>query len=814
MARPDDSIYPIHANTEFVHPDEIERYIEFVFGGVEWNQDRFLGMRGIGEKGTSRDGKTFGNEFLQPSHGGALTQIFDLARRWAMHHVATFCMPCVLSRCEGTADAVELLTVILGDMDSGDTDAKMAYMVQHLGEPSMVVLSGGVTETGHAKRHVYYRLSEPSMDIPRVMKLRDQLWRKCGGDSMMGLGVDSNPYGRAHQPVRIAGTCHAKRGEAKSCLIEFESGPDYDLAEIESLIDAMPQNPEWEPVANEQPELASREEKPRKLAGSMFSQSSGKDGDSERSYLTKPVSAGGDGAATRYANFNQAAGHFIHCIRAGEMTPLEALEGVKGWAEAMQRPPWDETRIEQEFSAILDTDVNKHGPMPKPRAPLVPEDAPEGLQMWAAHRWITEPKPRHEFLVNKMVIKGEPHLLVAEGGSGKTFLVADLAMKVAAFEEGDEYEWCGEPVLTGGTTVLILCEDSKTEMHIRLLDLNKDGLIEKAGDRLIILPMTSAELCGSFSLCARGQGGEMESSPRWNEMVGLMGRLPNLSLVALDTLNSVSHGDENSAIVIAELMREAGRVTGELGAALVVNHHVRKGDSQNPIRSIEMLNESIRGSTAIPSYFRINMGMYKPGDYERRLNAMGEPVKKGSLWRFGITKANINGLIEGEKTLLRNEVGLLVDVTKRDKFADVNLLERLAWLVFAIESAVSAGHPYKRGKGSDAIYTRRNELPGLLRHVGPREFERLIEDAMQSSLLVATTAPGGKSKTYLDVPGGLLSRDDYAAKIQPGAYESAPEWANFEFNEVEGNIQDRGHLYRPRITAASKARVLVPDHPF
>jgi hypothetical protein len=785
---PEEYAYPIEANKDFVRSDDIERYVEFLFGGVDWQPHQILGLRGIGEKRTPKEGKFQNDEFLQPYHGDPTNRIVSISERWAMYHIATFVVPCVLKSACGAADQVELFTVILADLDSGDTDAKIGYMAEHCGIPSMVVASGGTTETGHTKRHVYYRLASPTYDIRKVVELRDQLWRKCGGDSTMGLGVEGNPYGRAHQPVRIAGTCHAKSGHARSCVIEHQSGNIFELDEIAAKIEAMPAGP-WLP-----PEIAEKRvlEAPGAQGGGLFTPVSGR----APVDLMTPVEEGGE-VRTRWGVFSQAAGHYIHCVRRGEIDTTKALELVKGWVNTTMHPPWDEHRVEKEFRAILDKDIQTEGPMPTTRTPLVPPDAPDGLQVWAAHRWVTEPKPKHEFLVDKLIIRGEPHLFPAEGGGGKTGLLADLAMKIAAHREGDTREWCGKAVLTGGTVVLVLCEDSKTEMHIRLMDLDKDGLISAAGDRLIVLPMTAAELGGAFPLVSRGPDGVTTSSPRWNEMIQLLGKLPDLKAVIIDTFNATMHGDENSSQTIAEMMREANRVTGQLGAALIYTHHVRKANGE-PIRSLEDLRDGIRGSTAILSSFRVNFGMYRPPDYRRRLEAMKEPSDNPTrLWIFGICKANIHGLMEGTRTLMRDDVGVLRDVTALDLFANVDKRERLAWLIYAVEMATIHGHPYKQGRGFDGLYTRRSELPTMLRHMGEFELKALVESGLQNGQLMMTTAPSGKSKSWLDVSGGLLSKDSFEAVIKPGAYNDVPVWDNYAFNPAAGVIQDRKNLLKP-----------------
>ena len=49
--------------------------------------------------------------------------------------------------------------VIVVDLDDGDIEAKRAHLVEHLGAPTLVVASGGVTEAGEPKLHLYWRLA-------------------------------------------------------------------------------------------------------------------------------------------------------------------------------------------------------------------------------------------------------------------------------------------------------------------------------------------------------------------------------------------------------------------------------------------------------------------------------------------------------------------------------------------------------------------------------------------------------------------------------------------------------------------------------
>src|SRR3546814_16233228 len=72
-------------------------------------------------------------------------------------------------------------TTILVDLDSGDTDGKLRWVETHIGPATMVVYSGGTTDSGHPKLHVYFALTEPTAETARVGRLRHVLAGKCGG---------------------------------------------------------------------------------------------------------------------------------------------------------------------------------------------------------------------------------------------------------------------------------------------------------------------------------------------------------------------------------------------------------------------------------------------------------------------------------------------------------------------------------------------------------------------------------------------------------------------------------------------------------
>src|SRR3546814_9069363 len=98
----------------------------------------------------------------------------------------------------------------------------------------------------------------------------------------------------------------------------------------------------------------------------------------------------------------------------------------------------------------MNHDVERHGPMPQfapPGAPVVYDrQTGEIIERPAANRMITstdellawQVRPedaaagplRRRYLIDGLILAGKRHLLVAEGGAGKTYLCMDMALRL------------------------------------------------------------------------------------------------------------------------------------------------------------------------------------------------------------------------------------------------------------------------------------------------------------------------------------------------------------------------------------------------
>lgn len=801
-----------------VSRDDIVSYLDMLFGYADFGgaHQGCIVLRGVGEKGSQQEGVFRENDPVRGDLGREfiIEKTIGAATRWGNHQAASFVIPAVMDlRCldkgpKAGDEAVRWFTTVVVDIDKGDTDEKLAHAVRHLGQPSMVVRSGGTTDTGHAKRHLYWRLQEATDKIETIAASRKTLALKLGGDTS---------FGRMPQVIRIPGSVYGKNNVSKLCAIESANGAEYDCEDLLLAIEDMPFAPGVEEhVAAVIRDIVNYRIDTGGRVGLNFGAYHAAGGDAATKSdvgraLTTVVHEGGDVDRNRWSTFNEVAGHHIHCVRRGEEDLQTARHLTHGWMLSNMSPPWPETKFETEWKALLNVDIKHHGAMPLPLAPVpllgstavsttlasteIIEMTPGALgnhqlielSDWAVDAWTKGDRPERKFLVKGMILAGKPHLLAAEGGAGKTFLLLDLALKVASFQPGDVTTWCGAPLLSGGTVVMFTTEDDREELHIRISDIDKAGSRFKSSGKLIIIPTINTG--GAFPLVQRtpGTGTSVRSDP-WNALLAKLDQIKDLKLVIIDTLNTTLHGEENNATVINEYIQAAAApICGKFGAALVITHHTRKPGTNSKINSSDDMKNSIRGSTALIGAFRAVLGVWHANDFKNRMEKLGLEPEDGHLYNFAVVKANNPEMIRETRSLLRDKSGLLIDVTDQERrIAVEEAAHQEAWLICAIGTAAATGHPFTVSGDAGLISKppngRKHQLPRSLQSVSEERLKALCGRLVSEGALIKCNVKGagGKKYPYLDVPGGALVRnvgpDGDAFEIQSGADFDPPLW--------------------------------------
>lgn len=327
-----------HVHPPAIVPEAIEAYCDVVFGYL----DGHAPIRLLTESGTHGDRPVL--EF--PKTIEVAKQLIAVAAQAADRQQGVFVVPATVD-VPGSAKVEDIRQtgVILIDLDDGDIRAKREHLARHVGIPTLVIASGGLTSAGQTKLHLYWRLSEPATgdDLQRVCRLRGMLAETVGGD---------RSFRSAHQPIRVPGTIHGKQGRKAPVRVLEQCKVEYHLDEIAERIEAMPAPPGMTHEVNGD---GSRPNVP-----------------SAMDLATRRIRAGAMDEITRFEALSKAIGHWLRNTRRGAVSLEEAWIAVCQHNEAMIEPPWNDVRLRREFDALLRKDILRNGAMPADASEVTP----------------------------------------------------------------------------------------------------------------------------------------------------------------------------------------------------------------------------------------------------------------------------------------------------------------------------------------------------------------------------------------------------------------------------------------------------------
>ena len=379
-------------------PAQIAQFMGVVFGYC----DGLIPVRSFIDKGQGIDGRPH-NIWIEADQ--ATPDKMATFATWAWREgAAVYVIPGTVAA-PGQAKAAEILQMqaVVVDIDTGDIAAKRAHLERHLGQPTMVVESGGVTPEGQRKCHVWWKLSEPAEgdDIRRLCRLRGDIAAKAGGDMH---------FRSAHQPIRVAGSVYYKNNlKTQVRIVELNEAIERDLGEfIEAVADMPPA-----PGVNLSPDF-SVSDKP--IVGDV---------------LVTPVREGGQDDWSRFEGASAAIGYFIRMVHDGRLSRDEGWTAICGYNAAMLRPQWPVERLKRESERLWAIHVEKHGP------PLIRLDSaapvPNEMPAFTLGALLDDQSPMPADIIAPRVLT--PGGLLVLGGApkvGKSDLLVSWLVHMAA----------------------------------------------------------------------------------------------------------------------------------------------------------------------------------------------------------------------------------------------------------------------------------------------------------------------------------------------------------------------------------------------
>ena len=696
-------------------PEQIAQFMEVVFGYC----DGLIPVRSFIDKGQGIDGRPH-NIWIEACD--KTTDKMATFANWAAREgAAVYVIPGTVAT-SGQAKSADILQMqaVVVDIDTGDIDAKRDHLERHLGPPSMVVESGGVTSGGQRKAHVWWKLTEPAegSDIVRLTRLRGDIAAKVGGDMH---------FRSAHQPIRVAGSVYYKNSlKTQVQIVELNASLERDLGELIEAVADMPPAP----GINLAPDFI----KPDKPA--------------VEEVLVTPVREDGQDDWSRFEGASAAIGYFIRMVHDGRLSKEEGWEAICGYNAAMLRPHWPVERLKRESERLWDIHVEKHGP------PLIRLDsaapAPNEMPAFSLGTLLDDDSPMPVDIIAPRVLT--PGGLLVLGGApkvGKSDLLISWLVHMAA-----GVSFLG---FTPPRPLRIFYLQAEIQYHYLRERLKQIALppevLSAARDTFVATPKLSMLLDndGSVRVARAVQAAFSDAPP---------------DIFCVDPIRNLFHGgpdgggeNDNTAMMFflkerVEVLRD--HIDPDCGVILV--HHTKKLSKQQ-VKDDPFL--ALSGASALRGFYTSGLILHRPDEEapERKLEIElrnGPALPPKLIDKVGGQWVEVNPMNE---RLVRKEVGAKHDA-ERDRKRDVILsilIDEAAEGKLYTSTQFREAFENQRGLGSQFTIRDRINVLATQGHI------RFLRDGTQFGHSVVRSRFG-----YLCAEGMMFGRE---GRIDPATGE-------------------------------------------
>ena len=704
-------------------PEQIAVFLDVVFGYCEG----WAPLRGFVDKGQGISGRPH-NVWVE-GDGGLLGKAISFAGWAAREGAAFYVVPGTVAEA-GKAKAADVrqMQTVLVDLDAGDIPAKLDHLILHLGEPTLIVESGGRTPDGIDKLHVWWRLSEPAEaeDIALLCRLRGDIAVKVGGDTH---------FRSAHQPIRLAGSVYHKGGFTRLVTIRRHSPhAEVHLREFAELVDAMP------PLAGVGCEPGPATEKP-----------------SIKDILTTPVREGGEDDWTRFQGASAAIGHYVRMAHEGRMSRDEAWEAICQYNAAQLRPCWPLERLASEAQRLWRLHEERHGPALE-RLSAPPMSA---LPTFTLGALLDDSSPMPDDIIAPRVLT--PGGMLVLGGApkvGKSDFLISLLVHMAA----------GVPFLAFAPSrpLRIFYLQAEIQYHYlreRLQAIRIDpALMAAARDNLVATPKVRMLLdAGGVALtiaAVRAHYGY--SAP---------------DILCIDPIRNLFDGgaegggenDNTAMLFFLQARIEALRDAVAPDAGLILCHHTRKITKKQLVEDPFM---ALSGAGSLRSFYTSGIIMHRP-DEDRPERMLYFELRNGpGIEPIVIDKAN-GRWIEIDRSserLVRKAMGDKLDaerVRKHDVILGVLLDEALEGRLYTINQFAEAFENRGGLGGKDTIRDRLNVL-------ATKGFVKFLRDGTPYGLGPSRSRFGFLCVQGMAAPTGAEAIDPDTGEVVPATIAVLP----------------------------------------
>lgn len=307
-------------------------------------------------------------------------------------------------------------------------------------------------------------------------------------------------------------------------------------------------------------------------------------------------------------------------------------------------------------------DVLPSGVEGRSETPIIPESQGFRITDWGMKRYAGEP-PEQQWLIDGILPRRVPGLISAIGGLGKSFILLDLAMKVAGGDQGMHQELAlGGRVAHNGKVVFFGAEDSANSMHRRIASIGGPNLRDRVADNLFVVPMPDAG--GPTPLIVNAMG-QYSVTTAFEEIRKQLLELGDIALIIIDPLQAFAAADINTDPAAGQFWWSLmSHLCVETNANILIAHHMRKDGAFN-ITKATQAREAIRGTTALVDGARWAYGLWAMNEADELVLAQkmdNIEAGVGQCAQGAVVKTN-DACDMHIRSFIRDDTGLLMDRT-------------------------------------------------------------------------------------------------------------------------------------------------------
>jgi phage/plasmid primase-like uncharacterized protein len=306
-------------------------------------------------------------------------------------------------------------------------------------------------------------------------------------------------------------------------------------------------------------------------------------GDAEPDSLVVAATSAGNMLPVAMAAREWAPGaEIVLCADAGAVGITKAQEAARACDGLFVEPDlpdgdFNDLAAASDIGAVRDAlakaaPLAKASPQSKPDESIKPFALPGDIGIGAM---LDSPPPERRWLLDDLLPLGVVGMLAAGGGTGKSFLMMQMAIAVATGRPFLGME-VGEP----GGVLMVAAEDEREELHRRLWRIVQymrshgsldESDIARLRARLFIVPSVGVD-----NRLTAEAGRSIERTDTGERITALVEHLPPINLIVLDPVSRFRGGDENSNDAATRFVEAVEALRAATRATVLMPHHVSK----------------------------------------------------------------------------------------------------------------------------------------------------------------------------------------------------------------------------------------------